>query len=376
MGKGGSSKGAHRGQPPVKTAQVPKPRNKVSQTRVTGKVLEWKGTFGWIKPTAPIQHPEASKHGGKVYLGQEDVEEEIAGIGAMVSFFAYADGSGIGAMHCRPAKGTIAQTAVQKTPFQSAGKAQTKFPTKGSAKGTPAQKAGAKEPREQPPPDKTKRETISSSLISGTVTKVRGKVAFIKPEEKIDHPEAEKHKGEIYLHMDDIESGDKPLPGAQVIFFVYADDMGLGAEHCQVIEQGSGKPAEGGAEDKKRVPKQRARPEKSNGSTRNTKPARGKFASNSEPQDGKNKRPSGPDLPRERVTTAPIIGEIVAWKKTFGWIKPSEAVEHADAEKHDGRIYVHSKDVQDGTEMEVGKMVLFHVYTDASGLGAEECMSS
>jgi len=271
------------------------------------------------------------------------------------------------------------QKQVKKAP-QGAAKAQTKFSAKGSAKGT-AQKSGDKEPREpreQPPPDKTKRETVSSSLVSGSVTKVRGKVAWIKPEDKIDHPEAEKHKGEIYLHFDDVESGDNPLPGAQVIFFVYADDMGLGAEHCQVIEQGSGKPPADAAEAKKKAPKQKARPEKTNKSTKTTKPAAGKFASSvkKELQEAKEKGPSGPDLPRERVTTVPIVGEVVAWKKKFGWIKPSEPVDHAGSEKHDGRIYVHNKDVQEGTEMEVGSIVSFHVYSDASGLGAEECMAS
>merc|ERR1712048_1510440 len=74
----------------------------VLPNRVTGKVKEWKGAFGWIVPDTSIAHPNAKKHGGKVYLAHEDVEVELSGIGATVSFFVCSDSNGLGAMNVRP----------------------------------------------------------------------------------------------------------------------------------------------------------------------------------------------------------------------------------------------------------------------------------
>lgn len=86
-------------------------------------------------------------------------------------------------------------------------------------------------------------------------------------------------------------------------------------------------------------------------------------------------RPGGPDLPRKRVTGSQISGIVVEWKGKFGWIKPDEAVNNPLAEKHGGKIYVSSKDVQGGvTELAAGGLVMFHVYSDSSGLGAEEVL--
>lgn len=42
---------------------------------------------------------------------------------------------------------------------------------------------------------------------------------------------------------------------------------------------------------------------------------------------GKGKRgPSGPDLPRTRITTEPVTGEVEAWKGKYGFIKPTVPV--------------------------------------------------
>merc|ERR1712048_900316 len=78
-------------------------RTKVVPNRVTGKVKEWKGKFGWIVPDMKLNPPEAKKNDGKIYLAHEDVEEELEGVGASVSFFVYSDGEGLGAMNVRPA---------------------------------------------------------------------------------------------------------------------------------------------------------------------------------------------------------------------------------------------------------------------------------
>merc|ERR1712176_536115 len=94
---------------------------------------------------------------------------------------------------------------------------------------------------------------------------------------------------------------------------------------------------------------------------------------------GKKERgPSGPDLDRERITIEPVIGEVKVWKERtdkfgYGFIKPADVVEHEDATKRDGLIYINKKDVAEGVEMAVGLQVCFHIFHDASGLGAEEC---
>mmetsp|Transcript_141483 Transcript_141483/g.451869 ORF Transcript_141483/g.451869 Transcript_141483/m.451869 type:complete len:402 (-) Transcript_141483:18-1223(-) len=87
---------------------------------------------------------------------------------------------------------------------------------------------------------------------------------------------------------------------------------------------------------------------------------------------GKAKRPTGPDLPRTRLSTEKASGEVVEWKGKYGWIKPSKAVDHPLAGKHKGRLYIHSQDLEWADELTVGAICHFHLFSDASGLGAEE----
>mmetsp|Transcript_8439 Transcript_8439/g.21364 ORF Transcript_8439/g.21364 Transcript_8439/m.21364 type:complete len:616 (-) Transcript_8439:160-2007(-) len=84
------------------------------------------------------------------------------------------------------------------------------------------------------------------------------------------------------------------------------------------------------------------------------------------------KGPSGPDLPRERVVEEPMLGEVVTWKGKFGWIKPSEEIDHPEASKHGGKLYCHRKDLIGVETLEKGDTVQFNVFKDSSGLGAEE----
>mmetsp|Transcript_20849 Transcript_20849/g.58507 ORF Transcript_20849/g.58507 Transcript_20849/m.58507 type:complete len:378 (+) Transcript_20849:184-1317(+) len=74
------------------------PRERVSETAITGEVLEWKGTFGWVKCSAEIDHPAASRRGGKVYVHQRDLLDDVQELseGASVSFQLYVDPSGLG----------------------------------------------------------------------------------------------------------------------------------------------------------------------------------------------------------------------------------------------------------------------------------------
>eukprot|EP00929_Paragymnodinium_shiwhaense_P023763 TRINITY_DN1479_c0_g1_i1.p1 TRINITY_DN1479_c0_g1~~TRINITY_DN1479_c0_g1_i1.p1 ORF type:complete len:549 (+),score=100.77 TRINITY_DN1479_c0_g1_i1:63-1709(+) len=72
-------------------------RVRVSHERLHGTVLDWCGHFGWLAADEDIAHREAGKHGGKVYVSARDVKSGQLWPGARVSFFAYADGKGVGA---------------------------------------------------------------------------------------------------------------------------------------------------------------------------------------------------------------------------------------------------------------------------------------
>lgn len=91
---------------------------------------------------------------------------------------------------------------------------------------------------------------------------------------------------------------------------------------------------------------------------------------------GKGKRPSGPNLPRTRVTQEPITGEVLEWKGKFGWVQPSEPIDHPLATRREGKVWVSCGDLQGVEELTVGSLVQFHVYSDASGLGGEEVYGS
>jgi len=84
---------------------------------------------------------------------------------------------------------------------------------------------------------------------------------------------------------------------------------------------------------------------------------------------------SGPDLPRERVSETAITGEVLEWKGSFGWVKPSVEIEHPAASRRGGKIYLHQRDLVDGEqELSPGTTVIFQLYVDPSGLGAEEVL--
>merc|ERR1740138_1584403 len=93
---------------------------------------------------------------------------------------------------------------------------------------------------------------------------------------------------------------------------------------------------------------------------------------------GKGKRrPGGPGLPRARITEQPVTGEVAEWKGKYGWITPTVPVEHEMAQKNQGRIYVSMSDLSGGlTALTAGSLCQFHVFSDASGLGAEEVIGS
>lgn len=180
--------------------------------RITGRITAWQNKFGWIEADSPIDHPEAQRRGGKIYLSQDDVAEVISGVGAHVSFYAYADGTGIGAMNCVPSDSAAAKAPLLK-------KAKSGMPKpKPKSKATPG------------------RKRVSESLMHGKVKSWRGGFGFVTPNQAVEHP---LFTGSLFLHKADISQADQLDVGQTVSFYLYADPQGLGAEECTPVDAAS-----------------------------------------------------------------------------------------------------------------------------------------
>lgn len=57
----------------------------------------------------------------------------------------------------------------------------------------------------------------------------------------------------------------------------------------------------------------------------------------------------------------------------YGWLATEGAIEHPNAGLNGGRIYIHTHDVEPGTVLVQGDAVVFYLYADQKGLGAEAC---
>jgi hypothetical protein len=66
-------------------------------------------------------------------------------------------------------------------------------------------------------------------------------------------------------------------------------------------------------------------------------------------------------------------GKLLVMLGHYGWIAPSQSVNHPDANRRGGRIYLSRKDIRSCASLEVGAEVEFFLYVDADGLGAEDC---
>lgn len=64
---------------------------------INGTVIEWKKKYGWIMPTETFEHPESEKHGGKIYVHMQDVQEGEMAKDSEVLFHVFVDSSGLGA---------------------------------------------------------------------------------------------------------------------------------------------------------------------------------------------------------------------------------------------------------------------------------------
>jgi len=372
-------------------------------------------------------------------LDQVDVEKEISGVGAQVSFFVYSDGNGLGASNVVPAKGPAIQKTIEKA---SKGKGSEKGKTGEKAKGSEKGKAkgaekgakdakngekgkakgaekGAKDSKGKgkgkksekgekgeekgekkeagAPPDLTTRESLGTEM-TGTIYDNRGAVFWIKMDGEIDHPDYEAKKrrnGHLYCHESDVV-GELPLINAKITFCPYSDATGFGAEMIQVTEQGDGvkpvrekktKEAKGEGKGKGKEAKGEGKGKKKplggtfaerNAKLKKKKQGKGKDKGNGKGKGKKEstepKGPSGPDLPRERVTDEAVMGEVLSWKGRIGWIVPSDPSSMPEGDKHNGKIYCHRKDLIDHETLEKGATVQFHIFKDESGLGCEEVM--
>jgi len=105
FGKGCKGKGKGKGKgKDGKTGGGPKPREQVSTIPVTGTIVEWKGKFGWVQLSDPVQHPDSAKNGGKIFLHigdwQDTTKQPAAGQTLMCTL--YLDRSGLGADNAMP----------------------------------------------------------------------------------------------------------------------------------------------------------------------------------------------------------------------------------------------------------------------------------
>jgi cold shock CspA family protein len=87
-----------------KAKVVPKPkakatpgRKRISETALSGKVKSWRGGFGFITPSDPVEHPLFT---GSLFLHSNDIVEGIAEMGKNVTFYLYSDPQGLGAEEC------------------------------------------------------------------------------------------------------------------------------------------------------------------------------------------------------------------------------------------------------------------------------------
>jgi len=234
------------------------------------------------------------------------------------------------------------------------------------------------------------RTRISEEKFQGTVSAWKGKYGWIKPAEEIPHEKAHLHNGALFVGFEDLEGVDHLEEGATVEFHIWEDSSGLGAEE---VEQKSSGKAKGKGKDKgkgKEASTWGAATKgwgAAKGGAKGWSPAapvvissfskgwgkddKGKGKGKDKGKD-KGKRSPGHLLPRERVSAEKFTGTVSGWKGKYGWITPDEPIDHEKAEKHQGKVFAGMDDIIGATELTEGATVEFHVWEDASGLGAEE----
>jgi hypothetical protein len=90
-------------------------REIVSAGKVNGSLIEWKGNYGWVQPFYPVNHPDAADRDGRLYLAQDDIDDELGPPGSIVNFVVYFDGTGLGAMNCESGRAAGGAYAMGRT---------------------------------------------------------------------------------------------------------------------------------------------------------------------------------------------------------------------------------------------------------------------
>eukprot|EP00927_Polykrikos_kofoidii_P024047 TRINITY_DN2194_c0_g1_i1.p1 TRINITY_DN2194_c0_g1~~TRINITY_DN2194_c0_g1_i1.p1 ORF type:complete len:195 (-),score=32.51 TRINITY_DN2194_c0_g1_i1:56-640(-) len=102
FGKGKGKKGKGKGKGKRGPSGPHLARERITQEPVTGEVSEWKGKYGWINPTVPVEHEKAARHKGQVFVSMTDLvggAQELTP-GSLCQFHVFIDDNGIGAEEC------------------------------------------------------------------------------------------------------------------------------------------------------------------------------------------------------------------------------------------------------------------------------------
>eukprot|EP00445_Apocalathium_hangoei_P033969 CAMPEP_0203963650 /NCGR_PEP_ID=MMETSP0359-20131031/93556_1 /ASSEMBLY_ACC=CAM_ASM_000338 /TAXON_ID=268821 /ORGANISM="Scrippsiella Hangoei, Strain SHTV-5" /LENGTH=225 /DNA_ID=CAMNT_0050899607 /DNA_START=45 /DNA_END=722 /DNA_ORIENTATION=+ len=77
-------------------------RIRLTHVPLCGRVVDWKGQYGWIEPQCFVDHPEMNKHQGHIFAHSEDLLPRWTKltVGSLVEFHLYFDGQGLGAEEC------------------------------------------------------------------------------------------------------------------------------------------------------------------------------------------------------------------------------------------------------------------------------------
>lgn len=349
----------------------PQSRERLSDERVAGIVTAWRGGFGWLQLDAVVDHLEAAKHGGRVFVHKSDLEgAQRLSNGQAVDFLLYTDGNGLGAEQCRiaaegrtPVKGVI-RTIAKK------GKVADAKPAKGSGFQGVKVWLGA-------------RAITSKAVLVNRVMAPRA----IAPQ-GIAAPGCGASSGSAKCSGKGSGparvKGDKP---------VAARDAQPAQPPAQPLQRSAPAP--------KAAPKVAAKvsaqpaPASQGGHAKGgkgksvsalgagegcpAKPAKG--AKGGATGEAKASIASGVATgslgstgtkPRTRVSSERVSGVVTRWCSHFGWIHPHKPLKHEGAPRHRGDIFVHQTDTEGGW-LERGMEVNFFLYHDSSGLGAEQC---
>jgi len=330
-------------------------RERINENRHAGVFYGWKKAkdatkFGWIQLINKIKHEKAERNSGRVFMTENDLDgiaQEDLKKGSNINFVIYADTRGLGAEEIRLSNSQ--NHTLKDMPIGNAKKnPQGVIQTIQKKKNGQQQQQKQQQIEGVQPVDKSSRVRISPGRLTGVIQKFKGAAAWIKP----DMPMPGVTKPTIYLHQADYEGPLDCEIGMQVDFFVYSDATeSIGAEHC------------------------RSKGKKQNGQQavhgviqQNTKQAQKKKKQKSQNKTGEPKVTKE----RERIMECTISGQVMEWKGKFGWIQPLEPIDHPEASKNKGRIYVTSADLEGVDKLAKQQMVELYVYTDGKGLGGEE----